>query len=54
MSDAPDRLAPWMAQGERPRMARACPAHPTSVTRPVEVTPPARNAQAVLKRYRSA
>ena len=34
MFGAPDPLAPWMAQGERSGMARACPAHRPSVTRP--------------------
>ena len=33
MVGAPDRLAPGMAQGERPRMARASPAHRPSATR---------------------
>ena len=31
MIDAPDRYAPWMARDERPGMARARPAHRSSV-----------------------
>ena len=33
MLGAPDRHAPWMARGERPGMARVCPAHRPSATR---------------------
>jgi len=54
---APDHHAPWMARGERPWMARACPAHRTSVTRtPSEVgtrsSEPMSNAPDAFKRYR--
>ena len=54
---ASDHHAPWMARGERPWMARACPPHRTSVTRtPSEGAPrssePMSNAQHALERYR--